>query len=144
MFAYPDLYQYYARFCPISPESWLRLESELKPVAFQKGEVLVRQNQPAPDLFAIREGVVRTFYTTPEGKDMVKIFLTPGQIVSPYIENISGQLPRATSEAVTAVQGVRIPFQVLIDTLDSSSELMRTWIFLSVSARSIGKWQLAQ
>ncbi|MGB1110698.1 MAG: Crp/Fnr family transcriptional regulator [Gammaproteobacteria bacterium] len=125
MFKYQDLHQYYTRFCPISDDNWRRLEAELKPVSFDKGQALVRQNQPTPNLFAIREGVVRTFYTTPDGKEVVKIFLTEGQIVSPYNENISGQPPRATSEAVTPVQAIRIPFARLMQILDSSNELMR-------------------
>lgn len=125
MFEYQDLYQYYSRLCPIRADYRLPLEASFKPAFFEKGQAPVKQIEVAPHLFAIRQGVVRTFNTTPDGKELVKIFQTEGQIFSPYNENISGPLPRTTSQAVTAARGVKIPFATLMEILESSSELMR-------------------
>lgn len=125
MIRHVDLYNYYSSFSQIPVEDWKKLESNAKPVYYQKGEVIFKAKEFIPDALAIKSGIIRTYYTTLENKEFIKIFLTDGQIVSPYLENIAGVESRTTAEAVTPVTGLSIPFAKLIELLDSSPELSK-------------------
>jgi CRP-like cAMP-binding protein len=125
MIKYNDLYNYYSKFGPLSEEDWLKLEANSKPIELAAGETIFKAQEVAAHAFVIRRGIIRTYYTTLEGKEFIKIFQTNGQMVSPYLENMMGIPPRATSEAVTDVSGVTIPFKTLIGVLDSSTNLIR-------------------
>jgi CRP-like cAMP-binding protein len=89
------------------------------------GDCIYKAHETASYAFVIRQGIVRTYYTTHHGKEFIKIFQTNGQMVSPYLENMMGIAPRTTSEAVTDVTGVVIPFNTLIEVLDSSPDLIK-------------------
>jgi CRP/FNR family transcriptional regulator, nitrogen oxide reductase regulator len=47
---------------------------------FPANAVIVNQGDPAKDLFLLIEGRARFFFSTPEGKKVVLLWLTPGEI----------------------------------------------------------------
>jgi CRP-like cAMP-binding protein len=89
------------------------------------GECIFKAQEAAAHALVIRKGIIRTYYTTLEGKEFIKIFQTDGQMVSPYLENMMGIPPRTTSEALTHVSGLLIPFKTLMEVLDSSPALVK-------------------
>ncbi len=120
MILYNDLHQYYSRFSAISLEDWLCLEANVKPIEFSKGDTIFKVQEKVKDAVIIRKGIAKTYYTTRQGKEFIKIFLTDGQIVSSYLENISGVPSRTHSKAVTDISALSIPFDTLMQILDSS------------------------
>lgn len=46
----------------------------------EAGELLVRQGEPAPNLYFIAEGLVKMYYITIDGKEYVKSFIAEGQM----------------------------------------------------------------
>ncbi|MGB0722950.1 MAG: Crp/Fnr family transcriptional regulator [Gammaproteobacteria bacterium] len=125
MVKHPDLHAYYAAFFPLPEQDWEKLEQHAREVRIDKGDSLIRTQEPTPFAYALLSGIARNFYTTLEGREYTKIFLTKGQIVSPYIENITGIAPRSTVEALTDITALRIPFDDLIEVLESTPDLVR-------------------
>jgi CRP-like cAMP-binding protein len=125
MIKYPDLYSYYSKFTDIPVDDWLKLETHSQLIELAPGEAVFSAGENTPNALTIRKGIVRNYYTTLEGKEYIKIFLTDGQMVSPYIENITGIKPRSTAVAITRVEGISIPFNTLLSILDSTPALAR-------------------
>lgn len=125
MFKYPDLYAYYSALQHIDEGDWLAIEAISHPVSFKKGEVLFEAGQACQNVFSLRSGLVRNFYTDGNGKELVKIFLTPGQVASPYIEMVTGIVPRSSAQALSDIEGTVSDFNSLMTVLDSSSGLKK-------------------
>jgi CRP-like cAMP-binding protein len=122
---YPDLYKYYSGFCEIPVEDWLKLERHSKPVHFQQGDTLFKNGDKPTYAYSIRSGIVKNYYTTFEGKEFIKIFLSDGQMVSPYIEAIIGTPSRTTAEAITDVDSVAIRLDNMVSVLESTPALTK-------------------
>ena len=119
---YPDLYHYYANLSELSQDDWLQMEVDCLSVSLQKGDHIFRTGDHCANIFAIRKGVAKTYFTDLNGKEYIKIFLTDGQIVSPYLEMVQQIPSRASAECLTPIEGVTIPLTSLLKLLESTPQ----------------------
>jgi CRP-like cAMP-binding protein len=65
-----------------------------RPAHFLSNSVVVNQDNPADHLFLLTKGRARFFFNTPEGKKVILLWLTPGEVfgVSALISNSSWYL----------------------------------------------------
>lgn len=56
--------------------------SEDKPQHYDKGQFLFRQGEALEELFIIHKGLVKAYYTTFEGKELVKSFIAQNGYIS--------------------------------------------------------------
>jgi CRP-like cAMP-binding protein len=52
----------------------------MRPVDCEQDEVLVHAGRPSRHIYLIREGLLRLYYTTPDGKERNKAFYSNGEI----------------------------------------------------------------
>lgn len=67
------LQQIHENYAPVSPEAAFALFGVMKPLAFEKPEILVREGQHATDLYYVAKGGVRAFYLN-DGRDITDWF----------------------------------------------------------------------
>ncbi len=77
-------------------------------IRHEPGEYVFRQGEPHRGIFILREGVVRSFYQAPSGREITLANWTPGNFVGgPEIFSVGAHV--WSGVAVTAVEAVRLP-----------------------------------
>lgn len=83
---YSQLYAAINSFTPVPKEELEHLESLLLESSFQKNDHLLRAGDKSEYLYFIIEGLTRSYYQDPEGKEYNKLFLSNGEVASAYME----------------------------------------------------------
>lgn len=67
-----------------------RLQEALSHRSLAPGDTLLRQGDPAPDLYVVRQGLAKMHYITADGKEFVKSFLAEGAFAGSLIAQLEG------------------------------------------------------
>lgn len=88
---------------------------------YDKGEVILRTDQPPPGVFCIKEGYVKVYAITDEGDEHLHIIYGPGMIF-PIIWAITGRLRQVFYEAMDDVTVYRIDRMRFLEFLERDAE----------------------
>lgn len=72
------------RLHPLNDEVWEELKSYFRPRSFKKGEHFLRAGDTATQMYFIAEGLVRLYYTHPDGMELNKSFYCEDNVVTSY------------------------------------------------------------
>ena len=108
-------------------ESWL---ATMRAHSIAADEMLVSAGQHDRRIFFIERGLVRLFYTTPEGKERNKAFFGPGDVTGAVSAAMTGQAAPFSIQALTAVAAISADFQVLQQHAQSRRETNKLFIEL--------------
>lgn len=90
------------------PANWF---NHLQLASWSEGDCLVRQGDIDDTLYFLESGLVRLFYTTPEGKERNKAFYCEGQFTGPVSAAISGTAAPFTIQCLEATRAVSFPYR---------------------------------
>lgn len=114
---------------PLSPESPVPPLWENYPfrplfiAAFEKGEFLCVQDQPVENLFLIKSGKVKVCTTSPEGKNLLISFSTPGSLIG-HVPLLLQSNSINSVQAATKVTCYAIPIEEFLKVARDNPEFM--------------------
>jgi len=91
-------------------EEWI---SGMRLLRCEPDEVLVHADTPASDIYLIQEGLLRLYYTTPEGKERNKAFYGAGEITGAVSAAMTGADAPFSIQALEPSVVIRADFQAL-------------------------------
>lgn len=99
--------------------------------ALKKGDYFTREGQFCSEVAFIEKGVLRSFYVSPDGKEMTYCFRFPGELVAAYSAFITGKGSVEYIQALTDMELLVISKQAIDQLLQQSP----SWIhFLKIIA----------
>lgn len=101
------------------------IETGVRVQTLEAGDFLIRQGDPAPSIYMIREGLVKMFYITADGKEFVKSFIGDGQ----FTGSLAAQVDEGESTfSVVCLEPTTvevIPFATVRGLIDKDPEVLR-------------------
>lgn len=102
----------------VAPQSLERLKAAVRAHTFDAGEFLIRQGEGAPNLFFIRNGLVKMFYITADGKEFTKSFIAEGQFSGSLAAQMGNGESTFSIVCLEPVEAEVIPYRVLEDLVE--------------------------
>jgi CRP-like cAMP-binding protein len=106
---------------------WLASASQ---VTLDKGDMLVRAGEPSNHLYYLHTGLLRLYYTTPDGKERNKAFYGPGHSLGAASAAITGSTAPFSIQALEPSHLVRVDFDALYANAHRHPQLSRAVIQL--------------
>jgi CRP/FNR family cyclic AMP-dependent transcriptional regulator len=104
-----------------------RVARETQELTFDRGQVLFLENDPCRGLYVVREGLVRVFKTSPEGREQVMSIAGPGDSFNAVPVFDGGPNP-ATATALEKTDVLLVPgetFQTLTAACPAAAAIIR-------------------
>jgi len=98
--AYLGLRNLLERMCNIDDNDWQQLVANSSLKIFKKHESLLNSNEKSGHLWFIFQGLVRNFYTTKEGKEYNKSFISAPSLCGSMTEIVTGKPSRFSIDAL--------------------------------------------
>ena len=89
-----------------------KVARETKELSFDRGQVLFLENDPCRGLYVVREGLVRVFKTSPEGREQVMSIARPGESFN-LVPVFDGGPNPATATALEKTDVLLVPRETL-------------------------------
>ena len=100
-----------------------------------KGTVLYREGETIEDGYALIDGIVRAFYMDPDGREITEwIIYRPGTIILPCYIMSDLMVAKASADAVTDCEILRIPVARLVEFSERLPEFNQARIRVLQSA----------
>jgi CRP-like cAMP-binding protein len=97
------------------PAPSLRALTQLfHPARFSEQDHLVRAGEPARQVAFVQEGVVRAYFTTPEGKEYNKTFFTAPEFAGAYAALVTQTESRISVQCLTACRLLLAPWAGIV------------------------------
>lgn len=112
-------------------EPWLEGMREQR---FEREQCLVSAGQASSRIFFLTAGLVRLFYTTPEGKERNKAFFGPGDVTGAVSAAMTGQPAPFSIEALQPVTAVSADFAGMLEQVQAQPAINALYIRLLSSA----------
>lgn len=98
------------------------LSYSLRPVTFDKGEILFSQGQPSSSLFSLKEGAVKICSHTPDGQERIVGMSSPGSLLV-GLQSINDSRHAYTAIAVTPVLACKINHRTLLEKAQKKGQV---------------------
>lgn len=108
---YPQILKAVQALAPVPPEQWARLEGFLKPRRLAKGELFIEPGQASVEAAIVVSGLMRFYYTDPDGREATKAFRGPGELVAAYAELLDKRPSRTTISALEDTELVVVRYE---------------------------------
>ncbi len=94
-----------------------------EPMEIEARYHLFRQGDASASLYVVREGLLKAYYLTPDGKESIKSFIMAGDMIG-SLSAVHGKAECSFSlESQTPCQLVKLSFQSLYDASKSNVEI---------------------
>lgn len=98
-------------------------ESLGQPIERQKGDVLIRQGDVDTSVYIVVSGLLKAYYATLEGKELIKSFIQPGEFIGSLISCRTGDPSTFSLTCLEACKLLRVPFASLQTAAQSQPEV---------------------
>ncbi len=106
----------------LSEQDWLSFESGLTPVSYKKGEDVFPVSEVCKKVLFINEGILASEFHT-DGECTINRFFRSKDLCSNIVSLFTGQLACDRLFAITDVQGILIPYELLMENYLYSNTL---------------------
>lgn len=113
------------RELPISEKQRSHLLNQIKPMYFAKGDIVFSQGEVCRQIYYIHTGLVKLSYLTLEGKEMVKSFITEGQIFGSMQSQITGGASTFSAITLESIQVDALDYSILQQLINENTELQK-------------------
>ena len=108
------------------------LKLEGKTIEKKKGDHVFMQGNADKSLYHVKSGLLKAYYTSEEGKEFVKSFLLPGDLIGSLTAAVSGGNCSFSLDCLEPASLIQIPFEVLQEYSRNDLELASTMIELLI------------
>ena len=84
-----------------------------QPFERQKGDLLIRQGEADGSVYLVVTGLMKAYYATLEGKELIKSFIQPGEFIGSLISCRTGEPSTFSLKCLEDCVGRRITFSEL-------------------------------
>ncbi len=95
-----------------------------------KGEHIFTQGIPDRTLYLVQSGILKAYYTSADGKEFIKSFLSPGDVIGSLTSAVSGDNCSFSLICLEPATLVAIPFDTIQEYSKDDLELATTLIDL--------------
>lgn len=108
---------------PFVREKVYKFFSQFKPLTYQKGEVLLRAEDPPQGVFYVKNGYVRLYTLSEDGRELTLNIFKPGSYFS--MMWALGDIPNSYHfEAMTEVKVLRAPKETVNDFIKNNPDVL--------------------
>lgn len=79
---------------------WLYFVTQLRLVHLKKGDFLFKPDEPSAVIGFVTQGLIHTFYTTSEGRQLTKNFAWEGRLISPWAAVLQNKQANFSAQAI--------------------------------------------
>ena len=90
-----------------------KLDSFGKPLISKKGDELIRQGESDTSLYVVVQGLLKAYYLTSDGKELIKSFIQPGEIIGSLTACYLGEKSTFSLVCLEDSKLLKIPFESL-------------------------------
>jgi len=108
-----------------SADTLKTVEGSIRPRTLETGTFLIRQGEPAPQLYMICEGLVKMFYITADGKEFVKSFIAEGQFTGSLAAQVDAGESTFSVVCLEPVKVEALPFEVIKELINEDPKVLR-------------------
>lgn len=113
---------------PLSDKEKILVQQASRPLHFGKDDTVFIQGDVCRDIYIIRTGLVKLSYTTLNGKELIKSFITEGGLFGSLYSQITGEGSTYSATALEALHVDVMDFSVLQDISDHNQELQKVFL----------------
>ncbi|MFT5691508.1 MAG: CRP-like cAMP-binding protein [Oceanicoccus sp.] len=99
------------------------IEREGKPVEKPKYGLVFRQGELDQSLYLLRSGLLKAFYTSPDGKEFIKSFIVPNDIIGSLVSARNGSGCSFSLICLEPSTLIRIPFSTIVTYSKTEPEI---------------------
>lgn len=119
------IHQFLNQVSHVSAEIWQLLLEQANEAVLKKGDFFVKEGVVCREIGVLTKGIVRSFYTTEDGKEYNKTLFAAPSIIGSYVSLITGQANRLPQQALTDCELIKIPFSVIESLSEKHIEIER-------------------
>lgn len=116
-----------ARGHPLTETEWDSIRHRLTAVSAERGAILLETARVTKHLFFVSDGVAASIQTTPDGDEQIARFFERGQLCSNLTSAWHQHVSSDALIAMSAFEGVRIPFSMFRNDFLSEAPLSQYW-----------------
>ena len=113
MYPSKEIFHFINRISILSEETWSLLIPHTSEIQLLKDDFFVKENEISQEIGILTKGIVRSFYTTSDGKEYNKTLFAAPTIIGSYVSIITGQPNRLPQQALTDCTVVKIPMNII-------------------------------
>ena len=98
------------------------------PINREKGDFLLRQGEVDRSIFVVISGLLKAYYTTLDGKELIKSFIQPGEFIGSLIACHTGEASTFNLVCLEDTALRRVPFEELQGGVTAKPEIAGTVI----------------
>ncbi|WP_448547568.1 Crp/Fnr family transcriptional regulator [Thalassotalea fusca] len=98
------------------------------PISFYKHEHVLHQGDQSNDIFYVESGLLKAYYLSDDGKENIKSFIKPGNIIGSLNAAYSGFACSFSLQALETVEVIQYPFNELLDAAYESHTIAKQLI----------------
>jgi CRP-like cAMP-binding protein len=85
---------------PLDDRAWQEMEPHLRLRSYAADACLLRAGEPSDHVFFVTDGLVREYYTRPDGSERIRGFVRAGRFTAAYADLIAGREAQISIEAL--------------------------------------------
>ena len=101
----------------IPGKEWAYFSEQLHERTYNKGKILIQEEEHVENFFFIVKGLVRSFCLTPEGKEFNKSFAREDEFVGSIVSKVLKEPSRHSSQALEKTTVLVLPLRLLEENL---------------------------
>ncbi len=113
---------------PLSEEEKTLVQKASRPLHFDKGSPVFIQGDVCRNIYIIRTGLVKLSYTTSNGKELIKSFITEGGLFGSLYSQITGEGSTYGAIALEQLHVDMMDFSVLQGIAEYNQELQKVFL----------------
>jgi CRP-like cAMP-binding protein len=113
------------RISKLSPETLAQFTLYATESRLNKNEYFVKEGEVSLEVGILLSGIVRSFYTTHDGKEYNKNLFVAPNVIGSYVSFITGQPTRLPQQALTDCVVVKIPLSAIEKLSENNIEVER-------------------
>ena len=106
-------------------DTWLLLLPHITEIELKKNDYFVKEGEVSREIGILTKGIVRSFYTTEDGKEYNKTLFTVPNIIGSYVSLITGEPTRLPQQALTDCIVIKIPLSAIESLSEDYIEIER-------------------
>lgn len=106
-------------------DTWLELLPHITEFELKKNDFFVKEGEVSREIGLLTKGVVRSFYTTEDGKEYNKTLFAAPNIIGSYVSLITGKPNRLPQQALTDCIITKIPLSAIEKLSEDYIEIER-------------------
>ncbi|MEM6377581.1 MAG: Crp/Fnr family transcriptional regulator [Bacteroidota bacterium] len=119
------IYQFLNQISRLSRQTWLSIMAHATEIQLKKDDFFVREGEVSQEIGFLTQGIVRSYFTSKDGKEYNKTLFAAPSIIGSFVSIITGQPNRLPQQALTDCTVTKIPMWIIEELSKNQIEVER-------------------